>query len=74
MGKLGRRPTASVVPVPSRNTVQHGTKRGLTSGFGMSPGVSPASVAVGKKSFGMLYLNILLGVFAATTFVPLNNI
>ncbi len=44
-------PTASVLPVPSRNTVQHGTERGLTSGFGMSPGVSPDPMAVGRITF-----------------------
>ena len=42
-------PTASALPVPSRNTVQRGTGSGLTSGFGMSPGVSPIPMAVGRN-------------------------
>ncbi len=41
-------PTVSALPVPSRNTVQRGTGSGLTSGFGMSPGVSPNPMTVGK--------------------------
>ena len=44
-------PTTSTLPVPSRNTVQRGTEQGLTSGFGMSPGVSPAPMVVGREYF-----------------------
>ncbi len=42
-----RMPTVSAVPAPSRKAVQRGTGQGLTSGFGMGPGVSPIPVTVG---------------------------
>ena len=33
--------TATNVPVGSRTTVQESTQEGLTSGFGMGPGITP---------------------------------
>ncbi len=33
--------TATNVPVGSRTTVQESTQEGLTSGFGMGPGIAP---------------------------------
>ncbi len=41
-------PTVSALPAPSRKAVQRGTGQGLTSGFGMGPGVSPVPMTVGN--------------------------
>ncbi len=44
----GGMPTVSALPAPSRKAVQRGTGQGLTSGFGMGPGVSPVPMTVGN--------------------------
>lgn len=42
---LGGGLAASAFPEPLRSSVLRGTQPGLTSGFGMGPGVSPAAMA-----------------------------